>query len=111
MSRVRQVLRTRSFTMRSIPVDTSSAMLMCATEPQVKLKDLKTGEVSTDRDTGAALYTLGVVFIANGAADVVKVTVAETGLANGLTAGSPLTLTGLVARPWENNMGGQMRHG
>ncbi|GCD98337.1 SCO3933 family regulatory protein [Embleya hyalina] len=97
--------------MRSIPVDTSAAMLMCATEPQVKLKDLKTGEVSTDRDTGATLYTVGIVFIANGAADVVKVTVPEPGLPNGLTAGSPLVLTGLVALPWENNMGGQMRHG
>lgn len=97
--------------MRRIPVDTSHAMLMIATEPQPKFKDRETGEIATDRETGASLYTVGVVFIADGAADVLQVTVPEPGIPSGLTAGAPITVTGLGAIPWENNFNGQARHG
>lgn len=97
--------------MRRIPVDTSNAMLMVATEPQPKFKNRETGEIATDRDTGASMYQVGVVFIADGAADVITVNVPEPGIPSGLTAGMPLAVTGLAAVVWEGNFGGQDRHG
>ncbi|MCX5397073.1 hypothetical protein [Streptomyces sp. NBC_00102] len=97
--------------MRQIPVDTSSAVVMVAKSPQVKLRDRRTGEIATDTETGAKLMTVDVMFAANDEVEILSVTVPETGISGDLVMGSPVALTGLIARPWENDFNGQKRHG
>ncbi|MFE9848362.1 hypothetical protein ACFYPN_06030 [Streptomyces sp. NPDC005576] len=97
--------------MRQIPVDTSSAVVMVAKSPQVKLRDRRTGEIATDTETGAKLMTVDVMFAANDEVEILSVTVPETGISGELVMGSPVALTGLIARPWENDFNGQKRHG
>ncbi|QPP08341.1 hypothetical protein G4Z16_20245 [Streptomyces bathyalis] len=97
--------------MRQIPVDTTSAAVMVAQPAQPKLKDRRTGERAMDTETGAALMTVDVMFAMDGNAEVLSVTVPETGITGELVMGTPVALTGLIARPWENEFNGQKRHG
>ncbi|MFI9061482.1 hypothetical protein ACIGQE_06345 [Streptomyces sp. NPDC053429] len=97
--------------MRQIPVDTSSALVMVAVPPAPKLKDRRTGEIATDPETGAAMVTVEVLFAANGEAEVLAVAVPKPGVSGELVMGTPVALTGLMARPWENEFNGQKRHG
>jgi hypothetical protein len=97
--------------MRQIPVDTSAAMVMVAVAPQDKVINKKTGEVAIDRETGQPLKTVDVMFAANGTAEVITVSATESAFSGELTMGTPVALTGLVARPWENEFNGQKRHG
>ncbi|MDQ0293871.1 SCO3933 family regulatory protein [Streptomyces albidoflavus] len=97
--------------MRQIPVDTSAATVMVAKTPQPKVRDRRTGEIATDAETGAKLMTVDVMFAANDEVEILSVTVPETGISGDLTMGTSAALTGLVARPWENEFNGQKRHG
>ncbi|MFD5410842.1 SCO3933 family regulatory protein [Streptomyces nojiriensis] len=97
--------------MRQIPVDTTGATVMVAQPPQLKLRDKKTGQVAVDSETGNNLVTVDVLFVMNGNAEVVSITVAEPDVSGELALGTPVALTGLVARPWENEFNGQKRHG
>ncbi|MFI9493353.1 hypothetical protein ACIG8K_17555 [Streptomyces halstedii] len=97
--------------MRQIPVDTSSAVVMVAKTPKVKVRDRRTGEIATDTETGAQLMTVDVMFAANEEVEILSVTVPEPGITGELSMGTPVALTGLVARPWENDFNGQRRHG
>ncbi|MFE7302589.1 hypothetical protein [Streptomyces sp. NPDC057579] len=97
--------------MRQIPVDTSAATVMVAKQPQIKVKDRRTGEVALDVETGAKLMTVDVMFAANDTVEILSVTVPESGVSGELGMGTPVALTGLVARPWENEFNGQKRHG
>ncbi|MFF5100950.1 hypothetical protein [Streptomyces sp. NPDC000134] len=97
--------------MRQIPVDTSSAVVMVAKTPQVKIRDRRTGEIATDAETGAKLMTVDVMFAANDDVEILSITVPETGISDDLAMGTPVALTGLIARPWENEFNGQKRHG
>ncbi|GGN77609.1 hypothetical protein GCM10011579_060020 [Streptomyces albiflavescens] len=97
--------------MRQIPVDTNGATLMVAQPPQVKMRDKKNGVIATDGDNGPKLMTVDVLFVMNGHAEVVTITVAEPDISGELAMGTPVALTGLVARPWENEFNGQKRHG
>jgi hypothetical protein len=97
--------------MRQIPVDTSAATVMVAKNPQPKVRDRRTGEIATDADTGAKLMVVDVMFAANDEVEILAVTVPETGISGELTMGMPVALTGLIARPWENEFNGQKRHG
>jgi hypothetical protein len=97
--------------MRQIPVDTSAASVMVAVPPQPKLVNKKTGEVALDRETQETLMTVEVMFAANGTAEVITVVVPESGFSGELAMGTPVALTGLIARPWENEFNGQKRHG
>ncbi|WP_371599473.1 hypothetical protein [Streptomyces sp. NBC_00564] len=97
--------------MRQIPVDTNGATLMVAQPPQVKMRDKKNGVIATDIETGNTLVTVDVLFVMNGNAEVVTITVAEGDISGELVMGTPVALTGLVARPWENEFNGQKRHG
>jgi hypothetical protein len=90
--------------LRQIPVDTSNAVVMVAKAPQPKVKDRRTGEIALDAETGAKLMTVDVV-------EILSLTVPETGVSEELTMGTPVALTGLIARPWENEFNGQRRHG
>ncbi|MFE6727541.1 hypothetical protein ACFVDN_06545 [Streptomyces californicus] len=97
--------------MRVIPVDVSAATLLVTKLPEVKMKDRQTGEVAVDPTTNQRLMVLELVFIAQGGSDMIKVTVPEPGIGEGLVMGVPVILSGLVARPWESEFGGRMRHG
>lgn len=96
--------------MRQIPVDTSTASVMAAKPAEQKV-NRQSGEIATDRETGAKLMTVDVMFVMDGNAEVLTVTVPEPGISGELAMGTPLALTGLVARPWENEFNGQKRHG
>ncbi|GHF75937.1 SCO3933 family regulatory protein [Streptomyces griseosporeus] len=97
--------------MRQIPVDTTAATVMVAKTPQPKVKDRRTGEIAMDADTGAKLMTVDVMFAANEEVEILSITVPETGISGDLAMGTPVALTGLIARPWENEFNGQKRHG
>ncbi|MFF3323479.1 hypothetical protein [Streptomyces sp. NPDC002889] len=93
--------------MRQIPVHTTAASMMVAQPPQPKIKDRRTGEVATDAETGGPLMTVNVMFAANDSVELLPVTVPETGISGDLAMGTPVALTGLIARPWERDA----RHG
>ncbi|KUJ37306.1 hypothetical protein ACZ90_70365 [Streptomyces albus subsp. albus] len=97
--------------MRSIRVETSGATILLTEAPEPKVKDRQTGEIAKDAQSGEALMKLGVVYIEGGESSLVQVTVPESGVTDGLVLGSPVTLIGLVARPWESVFNGQQRHG
>ncbi|MGW5615146.1 SCO3933 family regulatory protein [Streptomyces sp. NPDC003877] len=97
--------------MRQIPVDTSAANVMVAKTPQPKVKDRRTGEIAMDVESGAKLMTVDVMFAANDEVEILSITVPEPGISGELTMGTPVALTGLIARPWENDFNGQKRHG
>ncbi|MEU4094887.1 hypothetical protein [Streptomyces sp. NPDC026673] len=97
--------------MRQIPVDTSAATVMVAQAPQPKVRDRRTGEIATDAETGATMMTVDVMFASNGEVEILSVAVPEPGISGDLVMGTPVALTGLVARPWENEFNGQRRHG
>lgn len=97
--------------MRQIPVDTSTATVMVAVLPQPKIVNRQTKEQAVDRETGEMLLTVDVTFILDGTAEVLTVTVAESKVSGELALGTPVALSGLIARPWENEFNGQKRHG
>jgi hypothetical protein len=97
--------------MRQIPVDVSSAAVMVAQPPQKKISNRQTGEIATDRETGATLWTVDVMFVMDGNAEILSLVVPETGISGELEMGTPVALTGVIARPWENEFNGQKRHG
>ncbi|MEV7691115.1 SCO3933 family regulatory protein [Streptomyces bungoensis] len=97
--------------MRQIPVDTSGATVMVARPPQPKIRDRRTGEIATDPESGASMMTVDVMFAANGEVEILSVSVPEPAISGELAMGTPVALTGLVARPWENEFNGQRRHG
>jgi hypothetical protein len=97
--------------LRSIRVETSSATILLTEAPETKLKDRQTGEIAKDAASGETLKTVGVVYIEDGESSLIKVTIPESGVGEGLNLGSPVSLPGLVARPWESTFNGQQRHG
>ena len=97
--------------MASFKIDLSTAVVFVATEPQVKLVNRRTGEVATDSETGARLMTVGLLISDEGQGNLYQVTVPETGIPEGLVPGTPVAVTGLRAREWENEFNGQKRHG
>ncbi|MFI8947584.1 hypothetical protein ACIGO6_13820 [Streptomyces sp. NPDC053750] len=97
--------------MRVIRVDASTATILLTEAPAPKVRDRQTGEIAKDVLTGEALMTVGVVYIDEGESSLFQVTVPETGVSEGLTVGAPVTLPGLVARPWESVFNGKERHG
>ncbi|MFI0212428.1 hypothetical protein G3I34_04290 [Streptomyces sp. SID8014] len=44
-------------------------------------------------------------------AEVVSVVVVEDDISGELTTGTPVAVTGLIAKPWENEFNGQKKHG
>ncbi|MEV2210957.1 hypothetical protein AB0H86_05550 [Streptomyces sp. NPDC050997] len=97
--------------MRVIRVDASTATILLTEAPAPKVRHRQTGEVAKDTVSGEALMTVGVVFIDEGDSSLIQVTVPESGVTEGLSVGSPVSLPGLIARPWESVFNGQQRHG
>lgn len=46
-----------------------------------------------------------------GESSLIQVTLPESGVTDGLTVGAPVSLPGLVARPWQSVFNGRERHG
>ncbi|GGV73493.1 hypothetical protein GCM10010277_87240 [Streptomyces longisporoflavus] len=97
--------------MRTIRVETSAATILLTEAPEPKVRDRQTGEIAKDVNSGEALMTIGVVYIEEGESSLIKVTIPESGVSDGLVLGAPVSLPGLVARPWESVFNGQQRHG
>ncbi|WP_455360769.1 SCO3933 family regulatory protein [Streptomyces sp. SYSU K21746] len=97
--------------MRVIRIDASSATILLTEAPAPKLRDRQTGEIAKDARTGEGLMTVGVVYIDEGESSLISVTVPQSGVTDGLAVGSPVSLPGLIARPWESVFNGQARHG
>ncbi|MEU3663078.1 hypothetical protein AB0E77_25605 [Streptomyces sp. NPDC032940] len=97
--------------MRVIRVDASAATILLTEAPVPKVRDRQTGEIAKDAMTGEALMTVGVVYIDEGESSLIQVTVPESGVTEGLTVGAPVSLPGLVARPWQSVFNGRERHG
>ena len=97
-------------TMPSFKVDTSTAVIVLMVPPTEKI-NRQTGEILTDRDTGAKLMTLGVTVADEGEANLYTVNVPATGIPEGLAVGMPVAVTGLRARAWENTFNGEKRWG
>ncbi|WP_399209540.1 hypothetical protein [Streptomyces sp. SLBN-118] len=92
-------------------IDASAATILMTEAPAPKLRDRQTGEIAKDAVTGEALMTIGVVYIDQGESSLIAVTVPQSGVTDGLAVGAPVSLPGLVARPWESVFNGQARHG
>ncbi|MCO8301660.1 hypothetical protein [Streptomyces sp. RKCA744] len=97
--------------MPSFKIDTSTAVVFVATAPTPKLVNKQTGEIAIDRETQAKLMTVGLLISDEGEGNLYQVTVPETGVPEGLTPGTPVSVVGLKARDWENTFNGQTRHG
>ena len=78
-----------------LPIDTAGMTFMCATAPEAVL-DYETKQPKTD-ENGELLYSLQVVALAEGGAEVVSVKVPGEPR---VEPGQPLELGGLVATPW-----------
>ncbi|MDT0347482.1 SCO3933 family regulatory protein [Streptomyces litchfieldiae] len=97
--------------MASFKIDLSTAVVFVATAPAPKLANRKTGEAAIDNETGAKLMTVGLLVSDEGQGDLYQVSVPETGVTGDLAPGTPVAVTGLRARDWENEFNGQKRHG
>jgi hypothetical protein len=97
--------------MASFKIDLSTATVFVATPPVSKLVNKQTGEIAVDRETGAQLMTVGLLVSDEGQGDLYQVTIPATGIDATLTPGTPVVVTGLRARDWENEFNGQKRHG
>lgn len=88
--------------MRNIPVDTSQMVFMAAGSPRPKLKDRQTGEIKYNVD-GVPMWQLKVLAqVEDNDAETVLLSFPAT---HAITArlGTPLTVEGLKAIPWETN--------
>ncbi|MFI0716554.1 hypothetical protein ACH4SK_39430 [Streptomyces inhibens] len=97
--------------MPSFKIDTSTAVVFVATAPTPKLVNKQTGEIATDRETGARLMTVGLLISDEGEGNLYQVTVPDTGIPEGLAPGTPVSVVSLKARDWESEFNGQKRHG
>ncbi|MFJ7193612.1 SCO3933 family regulatory protein [Streptomyces bacillaris] len=88
-----------------------AAVCVAGTEAVLKIKDQQTGEVATDRETGESLYTVTVMLMEDGRAEIMKITVPESGLAAGLKPGAVVRPVELFATPWARIFNGQLSDG
>jgi hypothetical protein len=79
------------------PIDDVSMTYTCGTAPQ-PVKDYGTGGQKAD-ENGEPLFSVGVLAMANGEAELISVKVAGK-IAPGVVPGSSLTIVGLVAGHW-----------
>ncbi|MEW2163351.1 hypothetical protein AB0912_10170 [Streptomyces sp. NPDC007084] len=92
-------------------METSAARILLTEAPEPRVRDRQTGAIAKDVNTGEALMTIGVVYMEEGEPSLREVTVPESGVSEGLALAAPISLPGLVARPWESVFNGQQRHG
>ncbi|KIE28157.1 regulatory protein [Streptomyces sp. MUSC 125] len=88
-----------------------SQVWIAGTEATLKIKDMETGEIARDRDSGESLYTVTVMLMEDGRAEILKITLPESGLPAGLKAGAMVKPLDLVAIPWARVQKGQLQDG
>ncbi|WTA54946.1 hypothetical protein OIP63_31010 [Kitasatospora purpeofusca] len=88
-----------------------SAVCMTGTDATPKIKDPQTGEIATDRETGEHLFTVTVMLMEEGRAEIMKLTVAQSGLPEGLKPGVMVRPVDLFATPWARLFNGQLSEG
>ncbi|MEU5326316.1 SCO3933 family regulatory protein [Streptomyces parvus] len=76
-----------------------------------KIKNPETGEIATDRDTGETLYTVTVMQMSEGRAEILKITVPGSGLPAGLAPGVMVRPVDLIATPWARIFNGGLSDG
>lgn len=79
-----------------LPIDTSTVTLLAAS-PAEPVLDYDSRAPKLD-ETGQPLYSLQLVALSDGGAEVISVKV--TGEPRGITQGTMVKATGLVAQPW-----------
>jgi hypothetical protein len=79
------------------PIDDAAMTYTCGTAAQ-PVKNYETGGQKSD-ENGELLYSVGVLAMANGEAELIPVKVAGK-LAAGVLPGVPLKVVGLVAAHW-----------
>ncbi|MFJ8041368.1 hypothetical protein ACIRBX_12765 [Kitasatospora sp. NPDC096147] len=84
---------------------------MTGTDATPKIKDPQTGEIATDRETGEPLFTVTVMLMEEGRAEIMKLTVAQSGLPEGLKPGVMVRPVDLFATPWARLFNGQLSEG
>ncbi|MFF7634321.1 hypothetical protein ACFZB9_14370 [Kitasatospora sp. NPDC008050] len=84
---------------------------MTGTDATPKIKDPQTGEIATDRETGEHLFTVTVMLMEEGRAEIMKLTVAQSGLPEGLKPGVMVRPVDLFATPWARLFNGQLSEG
>ena len=80
-----------------LPIDTSAMTLLCAQPPQ-GVMDFATKRPKAD-ENGELLYSVQLVALADGGAEILPVKVAGQPSAQ-VTQGSVVKVVGLVATPW-----------
>lgn len=91
-----------------IPVDTAALTFVCIAPPQPRITNRETGEVKVDAQ-GRTVFQVGLS-VANEAGRVDLVTVNVPGDPQ-IQVGQIVTVSGLIARPWQQVINGQQRHG
>ncbi|MFH9723371.1 hypothetical protein ACH4M4_10415 [Streptomyces sp. NPDC017254] len=76
-----------------------------------KIKNPETGEIATDRDTGEVLHTVTVMQMSEGRAEILKITVPESGVPAGLAPGVMVRPVELIATPWARIFNGSLSDG
>lgn len=97
--------------MPSFKIDLSTAVVFVAVPAAPKVINRETGEIALDRETREHMMTVGLTVADDGSAELLTVSVPESGIPANLALGMPVAVTGLRARDWENEFNGQKRHG
>ncbi|WP_167158408.1 hypothetical protein [Streptomyces sp. MBT27] len=97
--------------LKSIRVLTQGALYTVATLGAPKVKDLRTGEIATHYQTGEPLHTVSLLEMADGAADLLKVTVPASKIPKDLRLGVQVRPIGLTASPWARVSNDQLSDG
>ncbi|WAL96539.1 hypothetical protein [Streptomyces sp. Je 1-369] len=98
--------------MTRIPVrilDTTIGIV--GTLPEQRYVDMEKTQESKDRDTGERLFHVTVMLMEDGRAEMMRITVPESGLPNGLQIGSVVRPVDLFATPWARINNGNLSDG
>jgi hypothetical protein len=80
-----------------LPIDTSAITFMVAAPPE-PVRDFETKRLKPDPETGMTLYSVQLVALAEGSAEIIGVKV--PGELPDLPQGTTVRVLGLVATPW-----------
>lgn len=84
-----------------LPIDTTGLLFLLVRDAE-PVRDYETKAPKADAD-GVPLFSVEVVAMGHGEADVIRVKVA--GQPENLTVNGPVTVSGLVAQPWQMDGG------
>jgi len=94
---------------RNIPIDLNRFAFVCVSPPRPKLVSMETGEVKQDKE-GNTVFTVGLsaADIETGRVELMNVSISGD---PGVNVGQIVQPLGLVAIPWEQRRGGELRWG